>query len=358
MQSTSSVEPIIVHCEERSQVPPVTVAAERVLIACLDPKMESPGPGEGLQQRRVAATRSNALSATSGRLGPSPHPGTGLAFRVGADGTVTPWLHRPGATSLPGYDEAVSKPTQVWDPAGYARHAGFVAELGAPVVALLDPRAGERILDVGCGDGVLTAKLVAQGCQVVGVDGSAAQVEAARALGLDARVADAQSLAFEGEFDAVFSNAALHWMQDPARVIDGVWRALVPGGRFVAEMGGKGCVAKIVNALESALARRGLDAAGCNPWYFPDTGEYKERLEARGFHVRTIRLIPRPTPLPGDVVGWLETFARAFTAALPEAERPVFLREVCEALRPELVQGETWVADYVRLRFAAVRPGP
>ena len=100
------------------------------------------------------------------------------------------------------------------------------------------------------------------------------------------------------------------------------------------------------------------NAAGCNPWYFPDTGEYKERLEARGFHVRTIRLIPRPTPLPGNVAGWLETFVRAFTAALPEAERPAFLREVCEALRPELFQEETWVADYVRLRFAAVRPGP
>jgi trans-aconitate methyltransferase len=250
----------------------------------------------------------------------------------------------------------VSKPTQAWDPATYARHAGFVAELGAPVFELLDPHAGERILDVGCGDGVLTAKLAAQGCEVVGVDGSAAQIDAARGLGLDARVADAQSLSFEGEFDAVFSNAALHWMPDPAAVIDGVWRALVPGGRFVGEMGGKGCVAKIIVALESALADRGIDGAARNPWYFPDTEEYKERLEARGFDVRTIRLIPRPTPLPGDAIGWLETFAEAFTAALPEPERPAFLHEVCEALRPELVQEDTWVADYVRLRFAAVRP--
>jgi hypothetical protein len=142
-------------------------------------------------------------------------------------------------------------------------------------------------------------------------------------------------------------------MKAPDRVIDGVWRALVPGGRFVGEMGGRGNVATIVAALEDALARRGIDGAACNPWYFPDPGEYRARLESRGFSVHTVMLIPRPTPLPGDVLGWLETFTQSFAAPLPEPERRTFLTEVCANLRPELVQGETWVADYVRLRFAA-----
>jgi SAM-dependent methyltransferase len=247
---------------------------------------------------------------------------------------------------------------QSWDPERYARNARFVSDLGAPVVELLAPRPGERVLDLGCGDGALTAELVARGCHVVGVDGSAEQVAAARARGLDARVADGQRLAFESEFDAVFSNAALHWMKRPDAVIDGVARALRPGGRFVGEFGGQGCVAKIVAALDRALARRGLDAASLNPWYFPSAEEYRKRLEARGFEVRSIALFPRPTPLPGDVTGWLETFAESFTRGLGAGERQPFLAEVRDALRPELVDPSgVWVADYVRLRFwAALRP--
>lgn len=246
---------------------------------------------------------------------------------------------------------------QTWDPQRYDRNARFVSDLGAPVVELLGPRAGERILDLGCGDGVLTAQLVTAGCKVIGVDASAAQVDGARALGVDARVLDGHQLAFEAEFDAVFSNAAMHWMGNPARVIDGVWRALVPGGRFVAEMGGAGCVGEIVAALEAALARRGLDGHACNPWYFPTDDEYRARLEQRGFVVESITLFPRPTPLPGDVTGWLETFAESFTHALPPAERPAFLEEVRRALEPRLSDREgRWMADYVRLRFAARKP--
>ena len=248
-------------------------------------------------------------------------------------------------------------PAQRWDPEGYARHARFVSELGAPVVELLALQPGERILDLGCGDGVLTERLVALGCRVVGVDASAEQVAAARARGLDVRVAAGERLDFAGEFDAVFSNAALHWMQDADAVIDGVWRALRPGGRFVAECGGHGCVATIAGALADALARRGIDATRWNPWYFPTPEDYGARLAARGFRVRSIRLVPRPTPLPGDVTGWLETFAQGFTAALPVAERPAFLAEVREALRPRLCDaGGRWTADYVRLRFAADKP--
>lgn len=245
---------------------------------------------------------------------------------------------------------------QSWDPDEYDEKAGFVAELGAPVVALLGPEAGERVLDLGCGGGTLTEALVAQGCQVVGVDGSEEQVEAARARGLDARVMDAHALPFDGEFDAVFSNAALHWMRDPDAVIDGVWRSLVPGGRFVGEMGGKGNVRAFARALEAALDRRGISGAESNPWYFPDIEEYGGRLEARGFDVRTIRLIERPTPLPHGARGWIDVFGQAFVAPVPEAERSAFLDEVCEALRPDLFENDTWVADYVRLRFAADRP--
>lgn len=248
-------------------------------------------------------------------------------------------------------------PTQHWDPDRYARNARFVAELGQPVVALLAPRVGERILDLGCGDGALTQHLAEAGAIVVGVDSSAEQVAAARAAGLDARVMSGEALTFDGDFDAVFSNAALHWMRRPAAVIAGVWCALKPGGRFVGEMGGHGNVHLIMTALVAALDRRGLDGRAAVPWYFPTPGEYRGLLGAQGFRVRAIDLIPRPTPLPGDIVGWLETFAENFTRRVPTAERAGFLDEVAAALRPHLCSADgAWTADYVRLRFAADKP--
>jgi SAM-dependent methyltransferase len=246
---------------------------------------------------------------------------------------------------------------QTWDPERYARNAGFVAELGMPVVDLLSPQAGERVLDLGCGDGVLTAKLVALGCEVVGVDASAAQVAAARALGLEARVLDGHALDYAAEFDAVFSNAALHWLTRPDAVIDGVWRALRPGGRFVAELGGRGCVATICSALVDALDRRGIDGGSRVPWYFPTVEDYGERLSRRGFSVPFIKLIPRPTPLPGDVTGWLETFAESFTNAVEPGSRGEYIAGVRERLRPLLCdEAGRWTADYVRLRFEAIKP--
>jgi SAM-dependent methyltransferase len=246
--------------------------------------------------------------------------------------------------------------TQTWDPQQYAQNARFVSELGGPVLELLNPQPGERILDLGCGDGVLTAKLVALGCRVVGVDGSAAQVEAAKRLGLEAYVMDGERLTFDGEFDAVFSNAALHWMRNPDNVIDGVRRALRTGGRFVAEMGGYGCVQKIRSALIAGLVRHGIDGSAADPWYFPNVEEYSTRLTGAGFSVDFIALIPRPTPLPGDVAAWLETFAQNFATRLPETERAAYIAEVQEGLRPELCDGNgKWTADYIRLRFAATK---
>ena len=246
---------------------------------------------------------------------------------------------------------------QTWDPERYARNARFVSELGMPVVELLYPRPGERILDLGCGDGALTEKLAALGCVVVGVDASPEQVQAARARGLDARVASGEALPFEAEFDAVFSNAALHWMKKAEAVVQGVWRALRPGGRFVGELGGHGNVARIEGAVAAALRRRGRDPDAVNPWYFPNEGDYRRLLESHGFVVSLIALFPRPTPLPGDLLDWLSTFAGSFTAAVRDGERLALLQEVREALRPVLGDAEgVWTVDYVRLRFAATKP--
>jgi trans-aconitate methyltransferase len=243
---------------------------------------------------------------------------------------------------------------QSWDPDRYARNARFVSDLGMPVVELLAAQPGERILDLGCGDGALTAKLVAMGCEVVGVDASEPQIRGARAMGLDAQVMDGERLTFSNEFDAVFSNAALHWMRHPDAVIAGVKRALKQRGRFVAEMGGHRCVEKIRTALVDALNRRGLDGEGAAPWYFPTVEEYSDRLIKGGFAIRYIALIPRPTPLPGDISGWLETFAENFTSKLAPAARPAVIDEVREVLRPQLCDSDgKWTADYTRLRFAA-----
>jgi SAM-dependent methyltransferase len=165
---------------------------------------------------------------------------------------------------------------------------------------------------------------------------------------------DGQQLIFEHEFDAVFSNAALHWMRRPDDVIAGVRRALKPQGRFVAEFGGDGCVEKVKTALVAALDRRGIDGAAAVPWYFPTAEDYSHRLTKAGIAVKYIALIPRPTPLPGDITGWLETFAESFTSRLAASDRPGFIAEVREALRPLLCdESGNWTADYVRLRFAA-----
>ena len=245
--------------------------------------------------------------------------------------------------------------TQNWDPAQYSRNARFVSDLGMPVVELLSPQPGERVLDLGCGDGALTIKLVDRGCTVVAVDASADMVAAAQSLGLDASVVDGESLPFVNEFDAVFSNAALHWMKYQDRVIAGVWRALKPGGRFVGELGGYGNIAAIVTALESALSSRGVVAA--SPWFFPRPEAYRGLLEVGDFTVQTIDLIPRPTLLPGDVGAWLETFAQPYISALTPSERQGFVSEVVDALRAVLcdANGE-WRLDSVRLRFSAIKP--
>ncbi|MCW5698497.1 MAG: methyltransferase domain-containing protein [Rhodospirillales bacterium] len=245
---------------------------------------------------------------------------------------------------------------QDWDPERYARNARFVSDLGQPVVALLAPKPGESILDLGCGDGALTEALVAAGARVVGVDASGEQVAAALSRGIDARVMDGMGLDFHQEFDAVFSNAAMHWMRDLSGVVRGVAEALKPNGRFVGEMGGSGNVRMVEDAIRAALSRRGLDAGAVYPWVFPTVQEFRHLLEEGGFRAEMVDLIPRPTPLPGDIAGWLETFAETFLKQVPERDRDTLIAEIRSLLAPKLRAADgTWTVDYVRLRFSAVK---
>lgn len=249
----------------------------------------------------------------------------------------------------------VKSSRQTWSAESYDSHARFVSDLAGEVLSWLAPKPGERILDLGCGDGVLTAALAALGCTVVGVDTSHELLKAATARGLDVRRMDGQALGFEAEFDAVFSNAALHWMQDAAAVVKGVWRALKPGGRFVAEFGGHGNVAAIITAMRAVALRRGADQGLAGPWFFPTPDIYRDMLIAEGFTVKRIGLFPRPTALKSGMKEWLKVFRKPFFESYG-ADSDAVLDEVVELLRPSLCDARgNWTADYVRLRVEAVK---
>jgi|SRR5579875_410812 len=246
--------------------------------------------------------------------------------------------------------------SQEWNAERYAEHAPFVPLLGQSLLELLDPQPGERILDVGCGDGALSDKIREAGATVVGVDSSPEMVEAAKRRGIDARLGDAGDLKFAAEFDAAFSNAALHWMKrDPDAVLRSVRKSLKPGGRFAGEFGGHANVAAITVALLAVLRRRGVeDPENLSPWYFPSGDEYRSKLECAGFRVDSIELFPRPVVLPTDMRGWLETFGLPFFRTLPESQRHGAIDEAVELLRPALCDSAgRWTVDYVRLRFLA-----
>ena len=221
---------------------------------------------------------------------------------------------------------------------------------------LLDARPGELILDLGCGDGALTERVASYRCTVIGVDSSLPQLEAAKGRGLNVVLMDGRQLGFQRRFDAVFTNAALHWMKMPETVVAGVTNSLKTGGRFIGEFGGKGNVEQIRSTLHDILRMHGIDPMPIDPWYYPSPEEYSELLSKFGFIVSYMELIPRPTKLPGDILGWLEVFAQPFTQAVAEPERPSFLQEVRDQLATRLRDDNgNWVADYVRLRFKATK---
>ena len=243
---------------------------------------------------------------------------------------------------------------QTWDSTSYQRDTGFVSTYGSDVLSWLEPKTGERILDLGCGDGVLTKEIAEAGAQVVGVDASESFIETAKAQGLDAHVVDAHDLPFDGEFDAVFSNAAMHWMLEPHKVIAGVRRSLKPGGRFVSEFGGFGNVAAIVTAMQAVGAEMGGDTSLASPWFFPTVDQYRAMLEDDGFQVEEITTFYRPTPLPTGMRSWLKVMRTPFFDQFGTRSEEA-LDKVEQALRPAMCdhQGQ-WIADYVRLRFRAV----
>ncbi len=245
---------------------------------------------------------------------------------------------------------------QAWDASMYAGNGRFVAQLAGALVDILQPQAGERILDLGCGDGFLTQQIAESGATLVGVDSSPQMIAAALERGVDARCGSGEALSFEQEFDAVFSNAALHWMADQDAMLAGVHRALKPGGRFVAECGGQGNIAAIRVALLAVLTVRGIPVERIENNRFFNAAEYRTRLENHGFLVEEINLIPRATPLPSGMAEWLQTFRGSVLAQLPATEQPAAIEDIVSLLQPVLCDHEGhWTADYVRLRFRARR---
>ncbi|HKS95890.1 MAG TPA: methyltransferase domain-containing protein [Terriglobia bacterium] len=239
-----------------------------------------------------------------------------------------------------------------------AKHA-FVWERATDLLQLLEPGANERILDLGCGTGHLAAKIASSCSLVIGIDSSPAMIAEAKqnypALAFE--VADARDFQFGDPFDAVFSNAALHWIKPPERVVECVRNALKPGGRFVAEFGGKGNVRYLVDAFS-----RSLELIGCapkedpNPWYFPSVGEYSALLEQRGFEVAYAALFDRPTPLEDGEHGirnWIRMFGGAFSSHVLPEKGDAFIEDVERQLRSRLFRDGAWYADYRRLRIGA-----
>jgi trans-aconitate methyltransferase len=262
-----------------------------------------------------------------------------------------------------GFMNSATETGQTWNTEAYAANGRFVATLASDVVALLNPQPGEAILDLGCGDGALTEQLAANGAIVTGADASSAMLAAARQRNIHSASVitfehhDATALPYHQRFDAVFSNAALHWisgLSGQQAMLAGVHRALRPGGRFVAEMGGHGNIAAIRIALQAALAPFHIDAEAAAASFFPSPAIYRGLLEAANFTIQSIDLIPRPTPLPNGMESWLNTFRNGVLDQLNPTDRATALANTITLLRPILCDADgNWTADYVRLRFHA-----
>ena len=252
-----------------------------------------------------------------------------------------------------------------WSAADYATHAGFVPALGEAALVSLNPQPGEFIIDIGCGDGALTQRIAAVGARVIGLDSSEEMVEAARAKGVDAFIADAEALGLEeqaerfGQFDAAFSNAAMHWMLDADSVASGIFKLLRPGGRFAGEMGGEGNLALLRAGLRAELAERGFAQPETDAAWYPGIEEFVRLYACAGFTNIQALLIARPTPLPGGLGPWIRTFRSGWLdlAMVPEWERDDIAAGVERRLADALRQPDgSWTADYVRLRFTMTKP--
>ena len=247
------------------------------------------------------------------------------------------------------------KETNSWNADKYNKHAHFVSELALPVVELLDPKVGEKILDLGCGEGRLGLEIAKQGAEVYGIDLSPEMVTQARANGLKAEVMSATEMPFDQEFDAVFSNAMLHWVRESELAVTHIAKALKSGGRFVAEFGGQGNVQHIVAAMRTVFGRHPVYGMFDDFWFFPTPEQYTHILEQHGFEVSYIKLIPRPTPID-DISHWLVVFTNGVTEHLNQSQTEQFRAEVREILTSSLyTQRDGWVADYVRLRVKAIK---
>lgn len=247
-----------------------------------------------------------------------------------------------------------------WNPGHYDSKLGFVSEYGKDVVLLLRPSSGERILDLGCGTGDLTHEISKSGASVVGMDLSESMIVEARKKypNLQFTVDNGEIFRTDEPFDAVFSNAALHWMKRPSKVVESVWLALKPGGRLVAEFGGKGVANTVIIALENALGEFGIPAREKNPWYFPTIGEYATLLENHGLRTTYAAHFDRPTPMADGERGlehWLNGFAGSYLQALDLGTRSSVIRRVEQMTRSRLFQDGQWVVDYKRLRIVAVK---
>ncbi len=247
-----------------------------------------------------------------------------------------------------------------WDAGLYDDKHSFVWKMAESLLNLLAPQPGEKILDIGCGTGHLAAKIAESGAEVTGVDRSPEMVRQAREAypGIRFEVADATKIPLDGGFDAVFSNATLHWIKEPEQVAAEIARLLRPGGRLVAEFGGRGNVDALVAAMERAWAQQGFAGPMANPWYFASLGEYASVLEKQGMAVTYGLLFERPTPLEEGEDGlrnWLMMFGGVIFEGLTEKQRDEFIGATVSEARAELFHGDQWVIDYRRLRVVAKR---
>jgi trans-aconitate methyltransferase len=243
---------------------------------------------------------------------------------------------------------------QNWNAEQYQKNASFVSQLGNSVLELLAPQPGEKILDLGCGNGELTLQIQNYYCDVLGIDASKSMIESAKQKGLTAQVLAAENLNYPAEFDAVFTNAVLHWVTDIDEVVNRVYTALKPEGRFIGEFGGQGNIQSLVNAISATFQEFKTFGEFNNPWYFPSVAEFYTVLKQADFTVEYLELIPRPTPLKSGIDFWLEIFANGITDCLNPEQKSQFIAEVTKKLKP-LIYSETegWIADYVRIRFQA-----